>query len=145
MVRNVVLLSSDKGIILSTPLHYLRTIRTSSYSKKIPEDRKSTWWPPPRAHALNSSLFVTTTNIVADPPRPPLSTRSCSSKHLPYSWTRAKQNERGCPNRRSEIFFWEERTSKTRQVDLLGLPELKIVTSVNFLGQARSLLQSCGF
>ena len=44
MVRNVVLLSSDKGIILSTPLHYLRTIRTSSYSKKIPEDRKSTWW-----------------------------------------------------------------------------------------------------
>ncbi len=79
------------------------------------------------------------------PPCSPLSTRSCSSNHLPYTCTRAKQNERECPNQRPEIFFWEERTSKTRRVDLSGLPELKIVTSVIFWGRARLLLQNCGF
>ena len=47
-----VLLSSDKGIILST----LLTIRTSSHSKNIPEDRKSTWPPPSRARPQLLSL-----------------------------------------------------------------------------------------
>jgi hypothetical protein len=58
---------------------------------------------------------------------------------------RAKQNERGCPNRWLEIFFWKERTSKTRRVGLLGLPEQKIVTSVIFLEQAHLLLQIVDF
>ena len=141
MVRNVVLLSSDKGIILST--HYTRSEQAPTQKNT---GRQKIHVATTLACTPSTPLSsLTTTNIVADPPRPPLSTRSYSSKHLPYSWTRAKQNERGCPNRRSEIFFWEERTSKTRLVDLSGLPELKIVTSVNFLGQARSLLQNCGF
>ena len=62
-----------------------------------------------------------------------------------YTLTRVKQNERGCPNRRPEIYFWEERTSKTRLVDQSGLPKLKILTSVKFFGQARLLLQHCEF
>ena len=137
MVRNVVLLSSDKGLILNI----------THDPNKLPLKKKKIHVATTLARTPSTPLSsLTTTNIVADrPPRPHLSTRSCSSKHLPYSWTRAKQNERGCPNRRSEIFFWEERTSKTRQVDLSGLPELKIVTSVNFLGRAHLLLQNCGF
>ena len=119
----------DKRIISSTH-------EQAPSPKKIPEEGKSTW---PHAsssipsHALNS-LFVEQHQTHRDPPRPPLSTHSCSSKHLPYTWLRAKQNERGCPNRRWEIFFWEKRTSKTRRVNLSGLLELKIVTSVNVFG-----------
>ena len=132
--------TSDKGIILST---YTRSEQAPSQKNTR---RRKIHVATTLARAPSTPLSsLTTTNIVADPPRPPLSTCSCSSKHLPYSWTRAKQNERGCPNQRSEIFFWEERTSKTRQVDLSGLPELKIVTSVNFLGRAHLLLQNCGF
>ena len=78
-------------------------------------------------------------------PCPPLSTCSCSSNPLPYTWMIVKLNKRGCLSRRPEIFFWEERTSKTGRVDLLGLSELKIVTSVNILGWAHLLLQNCGF
>jgi hypothetical protein len=84
-------------------------------------------WPP----SCRLSLFAEQRNH-PDPPHPPLSTRFCSSNHLPYTWTRAKQNKRGCPNQWLVIFFWKERTSKTRQVGLLGLPEQKIITSMNF-------------
>ncbi len=58
------------------------------------------WAPFP----LNSlSLFAEQQNH-PDPPHPSLSTCSCSFNPLPYTWTRAKQNERGCLNRWLEVF-----------------------------------------
>ena len=63
---------------------------------------------------------------------------------LPFTWTRTKQNERGFPHRRHRIFFWSEKTSKTRRVDLSDPSEQKIVTSVSFLGRAHLSLQTCG-